>query len=65
MMNMDKRQIFLLAATMGMAVGAMLASRSRRRQHRSAQVAQHHADVRDWENEGGNLAPMPASAAQP
>ncbi|MEO8345008.1 MAG: hypothetical protein ABI607_04870 [Betaproteobacteria bacterium] len=57
-MSMDRRQTLLLAATIGVAIGALLASRSRRRQHHSAQIAQHRSDVTEWENEGGNLAPV-------
>jgi hypothetical protein len=60
-MNMDKRQIFLLAITIGVAIGAMFASRSRRR--RVAQDRQHGLNLRAWENEGGNLAPAAASPA--
>ena len=60
---MDKRQIFALAATLGVAVGVALASSSRRRNQRDARHAQHRLDLKAWENEGGNLAPPARSVA--
>jgi hypothetical protein len=35
---------------------------SRKRYHENQA---HKADLRDWENEGGNLAPAPAAPATP
>jgi hypothetical protein len=64
-MNIDKRWILLLAVTMCAAVGAAFASRTRRRHVHSAGKVQHKTDLKAWENEGGNLAPTPASAVQP
>jgi hypothetical protein len=64
-MNIDKRFIFLLAVTSSAAAGAAFASRIRRRHVRAAGEVQHRTDLKAWENEGGNLAPVPASTAQP
>jgi len=64
-MNIDKRWIFLLAVSSSAAVGAVMASRTRRRHVRAAGEVQRRTDLKAWENEGGNLAPAPASAVQP
>ena len=64
-MNIDKRWILLLTVTASAAVGAAFASRTRRRRVRAAHDLQHKANLKTWENEGGNLAPTPASAVQP
>jgi len=63
-MNIDKRWILLLAVTASAAAGAAFASRTRR-QVRAAGELQHKTNLKTWENEGGNLAPAPASALQP
>jgi hypothetical protein len=63
-MSVDKRWILLLAVTAGAAVGAAFASQSRRRSHRAAHDAQHKIDLKNWENEGGNLAPAMVSPGQ-
>jgi len=64
-MKIDQRWTFLLALFTSAAAGAAFALRSRNRQHRAAHVAQHKLDLKSWENEGGNLAPAPASAVRP
>ena len=62
-MNMDKRPIFLLALTIGMAAGTVFAMRFRRQNQLVAQNEQQRLNLRAWENEGGNLAPVSASPA--
>jgi len=63
-MNIDKRLILLLAVTTSAAVAAF-ATRTKRRHVRVAGEEQHKTNLHAWENEGGNLAPIPASAIQP
>jgi hypothetical protein len=62
-MSIDKRWLLFIAVAASAAAGAAFMSRSRRRQHRTAHDLQHKEDVKAWENEGGNLAPMPAASA--
>ncbi len=64
-MNIDNRWILLLAVTASAAAGAAFASRALRHQARAAGEVQHKTNLKTWENEGGNLAPPPASALQP
>ena len=56
-MNSNKRWTTLLALTLGAAACGAFASTIRRRRIRVAQDAQHQANLKDWENEGGNAAP--------
>ena len=62
-MNIDKRWFLLFVAAASAAAGAALAVTSRRGHHRSARDLEHKTAVKSWENEGGNLAPIPATAA--
>jgi hypothetical protein len=64
-MNIDRRWLLLLSVAASAAIGAAIASRSRRRNHRAAHVLQHKTDLRAWENEGGNLAPAAANQQHP
>lgn len=64
-MNIDKRWFLMLAVAIGAAVGGLVASKSRRRQHRTTHDLEHATELKSWENEGGNLAPAAVSAAQP
>jgi hypothetical protein len=64
-MNIDKRWILLLAVTTSAAVGVAFASRTWRRHVRAAGEMEHKTDLKAWENEGGNIAPAPATAVQP
>jgi hypothetical protein len=56
-MNIDKRWIVLFAACGGAAVASLL--RSKRHNEKQAHNAAHKAELHEWENEGGNLAPPP------
>ena len=62
-MNIDKRWFFLV--TLVAIAGAVLASATRRRQRRSVHELEHKHSVTAWENEGGNLAPVPVAPATP
>lgn len=64
-MSIDKRWIFLLAVAAGAAGGAAMAMTSRRRGHRIAHRLQNKSDIKSWENEGGNLAPVAPQQSTP
>lgn len=64
-MKIDQRRFLLLAIAAGAAAGAVVASRSRHRQQRTTRDPGHAADLKSWENEGGNLAPAAAVPARP
>ena len=63
-MNIDRRWIFLFAVTISAAIGAAFASRSRNQRVQAAGESERKADLKAWENEGGNLAPAPVSTLQ-
>jgi hypothetical protein len=56
-MNTNKRWTTLLALTLSAAIVGAFASTIRRRRARVAHHEQHQANLKDWENEGGNVAP--------
>jgi len=67
-LNIDKRWFLLFAVAVGAAsaaAGAAVASTSRRRHHRKARDLEHKTQIKSWENEGGNLAPIAAVPAHP
>ena len=53
-MTINNRWTVLLAACGGAAVALALSTRRRKRH---AEKKAHTADLNEWENEGGNLAP--------
>jgi hypothetical protein len=55
-MKADKGWL-LMALAAGAAGGAAATLLARRGRQRRAVVAEHKADLKSWENEGGNLAP--------
>lgn len=57
-MTISTRWIWMLAACG--AIAALTAQGRRRRNH---EQQAHKANVHEWENEGGNLAPVPAASA--
>jgi len=63
-MNIDRRWIILFAVTISAAVGAAFATRSRSQRVLAAGESQRKTDLKAWENEGGNLAPIPAPTVQ-
>jgi hypothetical protein len=63
-MNINKRWI-LLALAVSAAAGAVVASQSRRRDFRTAHDREHKTALKSWENEGGNLAPIPVPPVLP
>ncbi len=56
-MSIDKRWTVMLAACGGAALALALSSRRQRK--RRVEKKAHKADLHEWENEGGNLAPPP------
>jgi hypothetical protein len=64
-MNIDKRWVMLLAVAASAAAGVAVALQSQRRRHRVARNLEHKSDVSSWENEGGNLTPVPADPVVP
>ena len=59
-MNIDNRWILLLALAASAAASAAFASNRSGRHRRHAHL-EHKQDLKSWENEGGNLAPVRAS----
>lgn len=60
-MNPQRWTLLVAAAACaaGVALTVALTGR-RRRHHKTAQVTEHKAHLGSWENEGGNLAPVPS-----
>jgi hypothetical protein len=56
-MNSTNRWIVFFAAFGGAACAALL--RSKRHNEKQVHKAAHKAELHEWENEGGNLAPPP------
>jgi hypothetical protein len=63
-MNIDRRWTLLIVVTMSAAIGAAFASRSRSQRMLAAGESERKSELKAWENEGGNLAPVPASTVQ-
>jgi hypothetical protein len=59
-MSIKSRLIWLLAAC-----GAIAALSAEGRRKRNNEKQAHKANLREWENEGGNLAPASAAPANP
>ena len=57
-MSIDRRWLLVLALVVGAAAGAVVAWNARRGLHRTAPDLDHAADLKSWENEGGNLSPI-------
>lgn len=64
-MKIEKTWYLLLAAALSAAVGAAIATHSRRRQRVTTHPLEHAPELKAWENEGGNLAPIPTTSALP
>ena len=62
-MNIDKRWYLLLTVAATAAAGAAVALTAHRRNLRTMQQPSDTAALKDWEYEGGNLAPIPAALA--
>jgi hypothetical protein len=64
-MNIDKRWLLLLAVVASSAAAAAVTFTSRRRRQDAENDPASKADLKTWENEGGNLAPAEASPVLP
>jgi uncharacterized membrane protein (UPF0136 family) len=64
-MKRERNWHLLLAVALSAAVGAAIASRLLRRRRPMAEPPEHASELKSWENEGGNLAPIPATSALP
>ena len=64
-MNIDKRWLLLLAVVASSAIATAVTFTSRRRRQDAEIEPAPRADLKTWENEGGNLAPAEAGAALP
>ena len=62
-MKTEKRWFLLFVAAASAAAGATSLRSPRRRHHRGVRDLEHRHAVKSWENEGGNLAPIPATPA--
>ena len=62
-MNIDKRWVLLFVAGASALAGAAVARSTRRKKHHAAHAHDHGLQLKSWENEGGNLAPVPVTAA--
>jgi hypothetical protein len=54
-MRIENRLLLLLAVVAG---SAAIASNWRRRIHRTVRDRDYRTELKSWENEGGNLAPV-------
>jgi hypothetical protein len=63
-MKIDKTWYLLVAAALSAVVGAVIATNSRRRRV-TAHPPERAPELKSWENEGGNLAPVPATSSPP
>jgi hypothetical protein len=57
-MNLDARWVLLTVVVAG---GAAAAWKSRRRRRRTVRDLEYRTEIKSWENEGGNLAPIPVA----
>ena len=64
-MKVNNRWFLLLAVAVSAAVGAAFASKSRRYHRAVSDHREHKTHLKNWENEGGNLAPSAASLVHP
>ena len=64
-MKIERNWYFLLSVALSAALGAAIASKLLRRQRPTARPPEHAHELKSWENEGGNLAPVPATTVLP
>jgi hypothetical protein len=64
-MKIQRNWYLLLAVALSAAFGTAIASKLRRRQQLTAHPPEHAPELKSWENEGGNLAPAPATSILP
>ena len=64
-MKIQRNWYLLLSIALSAAVGAAIASKLLGRQRPTAHLPEHAPELKSWENEGGNLAPSPATPVLP
>jgi len=65
-MNGGNRWLLVFALAAAAAAGAMTAAGVRKRRDRVTRHSEYREDLKAWENEGGNLAPVsPAAPIHP
>ena len=64
-MKIERNWYLLLAVALSAAVAAAITSKLRGRQPLTAHPPEHAHELKSWENEGGNLAPIPATSTLP
>ena len=64
-MKIEANWYLLLSVALSAALGAAITSKLLRRRRRTAYLPAHAHELKSWENEGGNLAPVPATLALP
>jgi hypothetical protein len=62
-MRIERNRYLLLSVALSAALGAAIALKRLRRQRPTAHPPEHAPELKSWENEGGNLAPVPATSA--
>jgi hypothetical protein len=63
-MNVGNRWLVVLALAAA-AAGVVAAAGARRRRDRAVRVLERRQELREWENEGGNLDPAAPVPARP
>ena len=64
-MKIERNWYLLLSVALSAAAAAAIASKLLRRQRPTAHLREHAPELKSWENEGGNLAPVPATTVLP
>ena len=62
-MKIERNWYLLLSVALSSVAAAAIASIFLRRQRRTMHLPEHAPELKSWENEGGNLAPVPATSA--
>jgi hypothetical protein len=62
-MKIERNWYLLLSVALSAAAAAAITSKLLRRQRPTAHLREHAPELKSWENEGGNLAPIQASSA--
>ena len=62
-MKIERNWYLLLSVALSAVAAAAIASNFLRRQRPTMHLPEHAPELKSWENEGGNLAPVPATSA--
>jgi hypothetical protein len=62
-MKIERNWYLLLSVALSAAAAAAIASKLLRRQRPTVHLREHAPELKSWENEGGNLAPVAATSA--